>query len=678
MRKLLSLIVFAFISGLHAQDISAVQFEDLEDNATLSKNLYSEMDLPSTGQAMSLKPKGSGVSNKLIKKADGYFDKMWYAEAARLYDLVLEESEQEHSFHLLSRAADSHYYSGNLEKSFKWYHELYQNYAKTITEEDFFKYTHSLKATGRYKRAARLTRMFRQKREANLKTLPVEDRIWDHSAYVDVKNLSINSKYSDFSPMFHGDGRVVYASAMDSSFLTTRRYKWNNQPFLDLYVAQANAEGGDLTNSKKLSKKINTKYHEASVAFSPDQNTIYFTRNNYGKKLKRGKKGVNHLKIYKSNFVDGEWTKAIELPFNDENHSTGHPALSPDGKKLYFVSDRPGGFGLTDIYVVDVLENGTYSEPKNLGKSVNTPYKEMFPYITGSNLYFSSDRTMGVGGLDVYKSNFSEELFNVAVNMGRPINSNRDDFSYIIDEDNRHGYFASNRKGGKGDDDIYSFQNLDNLNSISGIVENNSTEEFISDAVVALFNEKGEKLWETTTDAQGLFSFKDLQSVKEYTLVSLKKGFLEEKTSITTKENEPVVVKHTMQPIEELVVLDDEVLKIKTENIYFDFDKHNIKAQAAAELDKLIEVMNEYPEMVIRIESHTDSRGSKAYNKYLSDKRAKSSREYLISNGIDASRIESAIGYGEERLLNNCQDGVSCARKNHELNRRSEFIIVNM
>ncbi|MEM6864720.1 MAG: OmpA family protein, partial [Bacteroidota bacterium] len=514
--------------------------------------------------------------------------------------------------------------------------------------------------------------------EANLKTLPVEDRIWDHSAYVDVKNLSINSKYSDFSPMFHGDGRVVYASAMDSSFLTTRRYKWNNQPFLDLYVAQANAEGGDLTNSKKLSKKINTKYHEASVAFSPDQNTIYFTRNNYGKKLKRGKKGVNHLKIYKSNFVDGEWTKAIELPFNDENHSTGHPALSPDGKKLYFVSDRPGGFGLTDIYVVDVLENGTYSEPKNLGKSVNTPYKEMFPYITGSNLYFSSDRTMGVGGLDVYKSNFSEELFNVAVNMGRPINSNRDDFSYIIDEDNRHGYFASNRKGGKGDDDIYSFQNLDNLNSISGIVENNSTEEFISDAVVALFNEKGEKLWETTTDAQGLFSFKDLQSVKEYTLVSLKKGFLEEKTSITTKENEPVVVKHTMQPIEELVVLDDEVLKIKTENIYFDFDKHNIKAQAAAELDKLIEVMNEYPEMVIRIESHTDSRGSKAYNKYLSDKRAKSSREYLISNGIDASRIESAIGYGEERLLNNCQDGVSCARKNHELNRRSEFIIVNM
>lgn len=678
MRKLLSLIVFAFISGLHAQDISAVQFEDLEVKATLSKNLDSEMDLPSPGQAMSLKPKGSGVSNKLIKKADGYFDKMWYAEAARLYDLVLEESEQEHSFHLLSRAADSHYYSGNLEKSFKWYHELYQNYTKTITEEDFFKYTHSLKATGRYKRAARLTRMFRQKREANLKTLPVEDRIWDHSAYVDVKNLSINSKYSDFSPMFHGDGRVVYASAMDSSFLTTRRYKWNNQPFLDLYVAQANAEGGDLTNSKKLSKKINTKYHEASVAFSPDQNTIYFTRNNYGKKLKRGKKGVNHLKIYKSNFVDGEWTKAIELPFNDENHSTGHPALSPDGKKLYFVSDRPGGFGLTDIYVVDVLENGTYSEPKNLGKSVNTPYKEMFPYITGSNLYFSSDRTMGVGGLDVYKSNFSEELFNVAVNMGRPINSNRDDFSYIIDEDNRHGYFASNRKGGKGDDDIYSFQNLDNLNSISGIVENNSTEEFISDAVVALFNEKGEKLWETTTDAQGLFSFKDLQSVKEYTLVSLKKGFLEEKTSITTKENEPVVVKHTMQPIEELVVLDDEVLKIKTENIYFDFDKHNIKAQAAAELDKLIEVMNEYPEMVIRIESHTDSRGSKAYNKYLSDKRAKSSREYLISNGIDASRIESAIGYGEERLLNNCQDGVSCARKNHELNRRSEFIIVNM
>ncbi|MEO0902799.1 MAG: cell envelope biogenesis protein OmpA, partial [Bacteroidota bacterium] len=365
----------------------------------------------------------SGIAERLIKKANGYFDKMWYAEAARIYDIVLEESDQEHTFDLLSKAADAHYYSGNMEKSYKWYHELYQNHKKTITEENFFKYSHSLKATGRYKRAARVTRLFRQKREKTIKVQARQNPIWDNSAYVAVKNMSINSKFSDFSPMFHGEGKVVYASAMDSSFLTTRRYRWNNQPFLDLYVANQNESQEDLVETKKLSRKINTKYHEASVTFSPDQKTIYFTRNNYGKKkkLKRGKKGVNHLKIYTSQFQDGEWTKATEVSFNSENYSNGHPAVSPDGKKMYFVSDRPGGFGLTDIYVVDILEGGEFSEPRNLGKSVNTPYKEMFPFVTANSIYFSSDRTMGVGGLDVYKSDYSGELFNVAINMGKPV-----------------------------------------------------------------------------------------------------------------------------------------------------------------------------------------------------------------------------------------------------------------
>ncbi len=682
MRKLILVLAVAFISGLQAQDISFVQFEDTGENLLVQKDLsepeYEEVITESDEERTSRKVKQGGIATRLIKKANGYFEKMWYAEAARIYDLVLEESEYEHTFELLSKAADAHYYSGNMEKSYKWYHELYQNHKKTITEEKFFKYSHSLKATGRYKRAAKLTRLFRQKREKTLKVRSTKGQIWDNSAYVELKNMSINSKYSDFSPMFHGDGKVVYASAMDSSFLTTRRYRWNNQPFLDLYVAKENEPEKDLVGVKKLSKKINTKYHEASVTFSPDQETIYFTRNNYGKKLKRGKKGINHLKIYRSRFVDGQWTKATELPFNSENHSNGHPAVSPDGKKMYFVSDRPGGFGLTDIYVVDILENGGFSEPQNLGKSVNTPYKEMFPYATETSIYFSSDRTMGVGGLDIYKSDYSGELFNVAVNMGKPINSNRDDFSYIINEEDQKGYFASNRKGGKGDDDIYSFQNLINRNAIAGIVENVEDEIPLPDVVMALFNEEGEKLAETSTDSLGNFVFEDLLPTKKYHLVSLKEGFVEEKTPVETKQNERIFIKQSIRPIEDIVVRENEVLKVKTENIYFDFDKFNIKRKAAEELDKLVKVMEANPEMVIRIESHTDSRGSRAYNKYLSDKRAKSSRDYIVSKGIDASRIESAIGYGEERLLNDCGNGVRCSGKNHNLNRRSEFIIVNM
>ncbi|PRX56921.1 OmpA family protein [Flagellimonas meridianipacifica] len=684
MRKLFLVITVAFISGLSAQDVSFVQFEDIEERSGTEiqpeESFVGETLNETTREEGFRKRAQGGMEERLIKKANGYFEKMWYAEAARIYDIVLEESDQEHTFELLSKAADAHYYSGNMEKSYKWYHELYQNHKKTITEENFFKYSHSLKATGRYKRAARLTRLFRQKREKTLKVQSRQNPIWDNSAYVELKNMAINSKYSDFSPMFHGDGKVVYASAMDSSFLTTRRYRWNNQPFLDLYVARQNESQEDLVGAGKLSRKINTKYHEASVAFSPDQETIYFTRNNYGKKkkLRRGKKGVNHLKIYSSNLIDGEWTKATELPFNSENYSNGHPAISPDGKKMYFVSDRPGGFGLTDIYVVDILENGKFSEPKNLGKSVNTPYKEMFPYITGKSLYFSSDRTMGTGGLDIYKSDYSGELFNVAINMGKPINSNRDDFSYIIDEETQKGYFASNRKGGKGDDDIYSFKNLMNLNAIAGVVDNLENKKLLADVVVALFNEEGEKLMETTTDSLGNFMFEELLPSKTYNLVSLKEGFVEEKTLVSTKDNERIFLEQSITPIKELVVRENEVLKVNTENIYFDFDKFNIKAQAAEELDKLVDLMKSYPEMVIRIESHTDSRGTRAYNKYLSDKRAKSSRDYIVSKGIEASRIESAIGYGEERLLNDCSDGVRCSGKNHNLNRRSEFIIVNM
>ena len=684
MRKLFLVIAVAFISGLNAQEISFTQFEDIEEKPAVETELETSnvdevlKDLRNTES--SNKDVKSGIAERLIKKANGYFDKMWYAEAARIYDIVLEESNQEHTFDLLSKAADAHYYSGNMEKSYKWYHELYQNHKKTITEENFFKYSHSLKATGRYKRAARVTRLFRQKREKTIKVQARKNPIWDNSAYVEVKNMSINSKFSDFSPMFHGEGKVVYASAMDSSFLTTRRYRWNNQPFLDLYVANQNESQEDLVETKKLSKKINTKYHEASVTFSPDQKTIYFTRNNYGKKkkLKRGKKGVNHLKIYKSQFVDGEWTKATEVSFNSENYSNGHPAVSPDGKKMYFVSDRPGGFGLTDIYVVDILETGEFSEPRNLGKSVNTPYKEMFPFVTANSIYFSSDRTMGVGGLDVYKSEYSGELFNVAINMGKPVNSNRDDFSYIINEEGQKGYFASNRKGGKGDDDIYSFKNIINLNAIAGEVTNQENDDLLANVAVALFNEEGEKLMETTTDSLGRFVFEDLLPSKKYHLVSLMDGFLEEKTEVSTKDNEKIFINHSITPIRDLLVRENEVLKIKTENIYFDFDKFNIKRQAAEELDKLVDVMKSNPDMVIRIESHTDSRGSTAYNKYLSDKRAKSSRDYIISKGIDASRIESAIGYGEERLLNDCGDGIRCGREQHNLNRRSEFIIVNM
>ncbi|MGN7513457.1 MAG: OmpA family protein [Allomuricauda sp.] len=682
--KKLTLLIFLLCSfGIFSQELALSDFDGKTslsgtvkvNGENNSSDFVKHLDGLSNKKLVKYLRK-EGIADKLIEKGNEYFDKMWYAESARIFDLVLEKTNAEHTLTLLSRAGDSHYYTGNLEKSYKWYNELYQRYQDQMQEDTFFKYTQTLKGTGKYRRAAALTKILRQKRDQPLKELKrLEPGTWKGATNVKIKNLGINSKYSDFSPMFYKGSDIVYASAKDSSVLTTRRYRWTNQPFLDLYVSKRKNEEGDLFSPEKFSKKINTKYHEASLAFSPDQRTIYFTRNNYGKRLKRGKNGINHLKIYRSQFLGGEWTDAVELPFNGDNYSTGHPTISKDGKKMYFVSDRPGGFGGTDIYVVDIYENGTYSEPKNLGRTVNTDAKEMFPYVTDDALYFSSNRAMGFGGLDVYKSDGSGEVFSVGINLGKPINSNRDDFSYIIDASGEQGYFASNRKGGKGDDDIYSFKYTLNLNAISGSVKDITTGEPINEAKIRLFNQNGTLQNEALADSTGKYTFKYLDPVTGYTLVARKEGFEKDSLSVKTKDNEQVEISQFLKKklIEKEVDVDD---IFEPENVYFHFDSHQITANAAKELDKLIAVLKENTELSLKIESHTDAIGSKSYNKYLSDKRAKSTRSYLISKGIDPSRIISAIGYGEDRLLNNCSDGTPCGPGQHRLNRRSEFYIV--
>ncbi len=412
---------------------------------------------------------------------------------------------------------------------------------------------------------------------------------------------------------------------------------------------------------------------------------MYFTGNNYGKKLTRDSKGINHLKIYQSQKVDGKWTEATELAFNSDSYSTGHPALSKDGKKLYFASDMPGSIGDSDIFVVDVLEDGSFSSPKNLGPEINTEQKEMFPFINEEKLYFSSNGHPGLGGLDIYEATFDEENgFSTVKNIGMPINSNKDDFSYIVNEETKKGFFASNREGGKGFDDIYSFKHLivedvtTNINAIAGIVTELLTGDVMPKALVQLLDENNVKLKEIETGEDGSFIFEDLDTNTKYILKTHKETFFVSELEIATMENDTINVTAAMKKLKEMIDVEDGIRKLKTEMIHFDFDKSYIREDASKELDKLIKVMTEYPNMVIKIASHTDSRGSAVYNDYLSEKRAKSTREYIISQGIDANRIENAIGYGEQQLLNECNGRVACPEGKHYLNRRSEFIIVNM
>ena len=631
------------------------------------------------------------AKTKLIKRADEYFYKMWYAEAAKLYEQALSKGEKAYSYDVLKKAGDAHYFNTDMENAYKWYNTLYTKYESEMSSDYLFKYAHSLKGIGNYKRSKRLLKLYNKKlaveeiEPVTKQNEIVLDGLLRMEEKFDIKNININSKYSEFSPMYYNGDQVVYASAKDSSIFTTRKYKWNNQPYLDLFVAKVNEESQDFKDAIKFSKKINTKYHEASVAFSPDNETMYFTRNNYGKKLKRDKNGINHLKIYRSKKVNGEWLEAEEVSFNSDDYSTGHPALSIDGKQLYFVSDMPGSIGETDIFVVDVLEDGSFSSPRNLGPEINTEHKEMFPFINDKKLYFSSDGHVGLGGLDVFEVAFDDEDGFLEVrNVGKPVNSKKDDFSFIVNEETQKGYFASNRAGGKGDDDIYSFKTLQveeiptSINSISGIVTELITGDLMPNALVQLLDENNIKLKEMETDENGNFIFEDLDADTRYVLKTTKGSYFDDTREAATKENEIVNVDVSMRKLNDMIAVENGIKKLKTEMIHFNFDKSYIRTDAALELDKLVAVMNDSPNMVIKIESHTDSRGDAVYNKYLSDKRAKSTRDYIIAQGIDPSRIESAIGYGEEQLLNNCDGTVRCTEEQHYLNRRSEFIIVNM
>ena len=629
-----------------------------------------------------------------IWRADEYFAKMWYAEAAELYEKALGRNPDDYDMGILQKAGDAHYFNTNMERAQFWYQKVYDRKGEGMDADYLFRYAHTLKGTGKYGRAKRVMRIYEKRRDdlkgtdrGEFKPLVSDEFMLDEISGkehpVVLKNLSINSKYSDFGPMFYNDGEIVYASAKDFQRSNTKRYKWTNQPFLDLYVAKVAGESQDLMEGMRFPKVINTKYHEAVVSFTADKTTMYFTRNNYNRKAKGDAGGLNNLKIYVSRNVGGEWTEAKELPFNSSRYSTGHPALSPDGKKLYFISDMPGSIGETDIFVVDILGDGAYSQPKNLGPGINTDRKEMFPFVTDKKLYFSSNGRVGLGGLDIYEAPMDEESgFKEVRNMGLPINSERDDFSYIINEKTGQGYLASNRKGGRGDDDLYSFERImpeeQVRGTITGTVMEIITGESMSNALVSLLDGNNVQLVETVTAVDGSFVFPDLDTETEYTVKVIKDGFFENSMPVRTAGKEEVHVDVPMKQLEGLIVLEEGVKKLKTDMIYFDFDSSRIRKDASHELDKLVAVMQKYKDMVIKIEAHTDSRGVAVYNQYLSDKRAKSARDYLISKGISKERIESAIGYGEARLINECKDGVPCSRQNHERNRRSEFIIVKM
>ncbi|MCK0131995.1 OmpA family protein [Flavobacteriaceae bacterium F08102] len=496
-----------------------------------------------------------------------------------------------------------------------------------------------------------------------------------------IKILDVNTKYADFGLSFFGDDKVVFASPTEKVSIVRKVWRENDQPYLDLFMGDIDSTG-QIINKRPIKGDVNKKLHEAMVTFTKDYKTVYFSANNYNSKNKsvKSSKGWDNIQLYKADVnPDNTWTNIVKLPFNSDEFQTGLPTLNEDETKMYFVSDRPGSIGKTDIYVVDIYPDGTYGEPKNMGPRINTEEREMFPHMGKDNmLYFSSNGHPGYGNLDVFVTKIYDNTVSIPLNLEEPINSEKDDFSYIMRTD-RQGYFSSNRSEGKGDDDIYSFMVdepifIECLQTVKGVVKNRDTDELIPGALVTIYDSEGNVLQQTAADEiNASYSF-DIPCNATFKITSVQDGFVAVEEQIKTiNDLDGPVIEQDLLMSPEFVIVGDEVL-VNINRIYFDFDKSNIRKDAAEQLDRVVEVMNKYPEMKIMASSHTDSRGPKAYNMKLSERRAKSTVDYIISKGIDASRIKSQ-GFGESKLVNKCSDGVPCSKEEHQLNRRTEFKI---
>ncbi len=633
----------------------------------------------------------TAIFSQSRRLADIYYTEFAYPKAAKVYeDIYKKDSSQ----YIVRRIAESYYKNAETKKSAFWYAKLVELYKDKVSEESLFNYAQSLRSNGEYDKSdailAKLNREELKNVKSETETLLQEDRY--KGKIINVRNLAINTEYSDFGGFIHND-EFYFASSDKVKSRRNRIYDWNAQPFLNLYKSSPkldDIEQEDGTNLKVvkveekdiLSKPINTRYHESNAVFTKDGQTMYFTRVNSldGKKVVTDKKDVINLKLYRATLKDGEWTDIYELPFNSDQYSVGHPALSPDEKTLYFTSDMPGTYGLGDIYKVEIKEDG-YGEPVNLGKTINTAGKEMFPYVTADNtLYFASDGHPGLGLMDIFESKMGANgEFSKPINLDKPFNSERDDFCFYTDETGKKGFFSSNRANGKGDDDIYSFVVQDPapkvvcMQYLTGVVRDKNTNLPLAQATVKLIDRSGKVVKQMLSEPNGAYRFNEIPCDSEFTVLGTKQDYKPDSKTVsaTGVNGEEIKADLYLRP---LIVGN----KIVINPIYFDFDKSYIREDAKYELEDIVTVMNNHPDMVIKIESHTDSRASKAYNIALSDRRAKSTRKYLISRGISPSRIASAIGYGESQLLNHCDDAHrnKCTEEEHQLNRRSYFIIV--
>jgi outer membrane protein OmpA-like peptidoglycan-associated protein/tetratricopeptide (TPR) repeat protein len=620
-----------------------------------------------------------------VAAADKEYDRYAYVDAIATYERIAEKGYIDKS--MFQKLGNAYYFNAELEKAEKWYEKLF-DMDQNQEPEYYYRYSQCLKSIGNYTKADKMMTEFNHKSGNDLRAklfksnINYLEEIKANSGRYLIENAGINSKFSDYGSSFLGNN-LIFASARDTGGISKKVFKWNNQSFTNLYRSEIKSDG-NLTKPQRFAHKINSKFHESTPIFTKNGNTMYFTRNNFldGKRKEDNKK-VTLLKLYRSTLEKGVWGNVTELPFNSDQYSVAHPALSVDEKTLFFASDMPGSLGQSDLFKVKINDDGSYGVPENLGSKINTEGRETFPFLSDENeLYYASDGHPGLGGLDIFVAQLERDgSVSESQNVGEPINGRTDDFGLLIEDKSRTGFFTSNRNGGDGYDDIYRFRETKKLiceQELSGVLTDSDDGKLLPNTQVILFDSNFKELQQVLSDKNAYYAF-EVGCGETYYVKAIKVDYTTKEQRITIEKERgktslPIALE---KEVSKIAVGDDLAKYLSIKIIYFDLNKSIIGEKAAFELEKILDVMKQYPTMKIDVRSHTDSRQTHAFNEKLSDRRAKSTVAWLIKNGINADRL-TGRGYGETQLINKCSDGIKCTEEEHQMNRRSEFIVISM
>ena len=584
------------------------------------------------------------------------------------------------------KLAESYSLTGQNDKAEAVYLTLVQS-PTGVLPLDYYHYAMILKSTGKYTESNKWMDKFVELNPYDLRsksyvsTKSKFDSLLKDEGKYKIEHLNLNTNAGDFGTSYYKN-KIVFASTRAKAKAFKKKFNWNGKPFLDMYVSDV--DGNQLKDPENFSKKLNGKMHDGPASFSNNGTYMAFTRNHYHDK---SDDKVIELQIWFSSFTDNKWSQPVPFSINNSEYSVGQPFLTSDGKTMYFVSNMPGGLGGADIYKVKKGDNGAWEKPENLGNKINTEGDEVFPFLSESNeiLYFSSNGHCGLGDLDIFSCQLTGLKIGQVNNAGFPLNTQYDDFAMIIDSTSQKGYFSSNRSGGSGDDDIYSVSILKVIEikkRIVGVAKDVSGSS-IPNTFITLYDSKNEVIDTVTTKDNGAYKF-FIESDKTFNLNGKKVGYTDGKSQANSNGKDSIIVSDViLTKNEEVVVEKIEVGKdlgkvVKFNPIYFDYHEYKIRPDAEIELNKIVKIMNEYPNMVVNLNSHTDCRASKNYNQKLSDKRAQASTNYIKKRITKPERI-SGKGYGETKLINACNcDGKvvsGCSEDEHQQNRRTEFII---